>query len=77
MRCRFTTHIASMGIDYPAGREVEVRGKTYALDQVPELVGRQWLASGVLEPIAEAAAIRPPETAARAAAQPRRAAARN
>lgn len=72
MRCRFTDSIASLGFDYPAGRVVEVGGKTYALDRVPEAIGRQWIASGLLEPLEpEAAAIRSPETAALAAASSR------
>lgn len=77
MRARFTSHIASLGFDYPEGRVVEVGGKTYAVDRVPEKIGRDWLASGVLEPVpaaVESASLRSPETAARAAAQPRRAA---
>jgi hypothetical protein len=68
MRGRFTTSIASTdGWSYGPGTEVLVAGDQYTEDAVPERVGQQWLASGVLEPVAtrvESAQSRAPELAA-------------
>lgn len=75
MRARFLTSIASLGFAYAAGTEVLVAGAEYGENVVPELAGRAWLASGVLEPIGsvdtESASLRSPEVAAFAAAKPR------
>ena len=74
MRARFTDSIASADFDFSAGTEVLVEGTQFGLGTIPEHIGRQWIASGVLVPIEiEAAALRAPETAARPSAQARRA----
>lgn len=75
MRARFTTSIASAEYAFAAGTEVSVAGVAFGPETVPEVVGRQWLASGVLEPLTaalESAAVATHSTAAFAAAKPRR-----
>lgn len=75
MRARFLTSIASQDFGFTAGTEVSVVGTEFGPDTVPEVIGRQWLASGVLEPLTaalESAAVQTKSTAAFAAAKPRR-----
>jgi hypothetical protein len=53
MRARFTDSIASTeGWSYDHGTEVLVAGDRHTVDTVPESVGRVWLTTGLLEPIA-------------------------
>jgi hypothetical protein len=52
MRGRFTDSIASTeGWSYAAGTEVLVAGTAFHVDAVPETIGRQWIGSGLLEPV--------------------------
>lgn len=77
MRARFTTSIAGEHFSFVAGATVSVAGEEFTGDTVPAAIGRQWMASGVLESIGpESAAVTSNEVAAHAAVTPRRIGAR-
>lgn len=53
MRARFTDSIASVeGWGYDAGQEVAIDGTDFLAGVVPVANGDQWLATGLLEPVA-------------------------